>query len=286
MNNLHILSKEIRQLDGYHCLNDLHKAAGGEAKHQPNRFIKLTQTQALIEEIERYPNKGSGILPCDDRSPNVASDILADDDSSPYTERGNNLSVENAHIAVKTKMGGSLQGTFACKELILAYGMWINSNIYLAVLRAFLDQQESQPQQIAEPVKRPTLTPMQQRHIQNRVGQLVSQQVGTSFAGMWGSLKDEFKVGTYKDIEARKYPEVCEFLRCEPIDEAIEPDNMLLLPDGLIGIEETHFDGLVTEVEHLKSCVDAINENYTKIINATNEAICSINYPNAILRLN
>lgn len=37
--------------DGRYCLNDFHKAAGGEAKHRPNYWLSNDHTQELIEEI-------------------------------------------------------------------------------------------------------------------------------------------------------------------------------------------------------------------------------------------
>ncbi|MCG5494515.1 KilA-N domain-containing protein [Ectothiorhodospira variabilis] len=43
----------IRQDDeDRYCLNDLHKAAGGEDRHRMNRWLALDQTHELILEIE------------------------------------------------------------------------------------------------------------------------------------------------------------------------------------------------------------------------------------------
>ncbi|MCD9029407.1 phage antirepressor KilAC domain-containing protein [Luteimonas sp. BDR2-5] len=42
-----------RDDDGRFCLNDLHKAAGGEARHRPGYWLALDQTQALAIEIEK-----------------------------------------------------------------------------------------------------------------------------------------------------------------------------------------------------------------------------------------
>lgn len=51
MNALTLSNTTIRQLDGLYSLNDLHKASGGEKKHQPSDFIRTDQTQALIAEL-------------------------------------------------------------------------------------------------------------------------------------------------------------------------------------------------------------------------------------------
>ncbi|MRR51849.1 MAG: KilA-N domain-containing protein [Rhodocyclaceae bacterium] len=51
--SLSVGSVSIRQdAEGRYCLNDLHKAAGGEKKNQPRYFLANKQTKYLIEEIE------------------------------------------------------------------------------------------------------------------------------------------------------------------------------------------------------------------------------------------
>ncbi|WP_090699284.1 KilA-N domain-containing protein [Nitrosomonas aestuarii] len=97
MANLTILSKEIRQVDGLYSLNDLHKAAGGESKHQPSNFLRIETTQALIDEIQ-------------------SSEMRS---------------------AKKTINGGIKRGTYVCRELVYAYAMWISPKFHLHVIRAF-----------------------------------------------------------------------------------------------------------------------------------------------------
>jgi len=104
MNNLTILSTAIHQVDGLYSLNDLHRASGGAEKHNPNRFIRLEQTKALISAINQTPDMA---------------------------------------LAMKTNRGGRNSGTYGSKELVLSYGMWISPQVNLAVIRAFLNQQES-----------------------------------------------------------------------------------------------------------------------------------------------
>lgn len=54
MNNTLILDNTTIKTDsaGRYCLNDLHKAAGGEPKHRPGEWLKTGPTSQLITEIE------------------------------------------------------------------------------------------------------------------------------------------------------------------------------------------------------------------------------------------
>lgn len=55
--NITICNTSIRQdAQGRYCLNDLHKAAGGEAKHQPAQFLRLDSTKELAQEIGTMGN--------------------------------------------------------------------------------------------------------------------------------------------------------------------------------------------------------------------------------------
>lgn len=100
--NLTITGAKVRMdKDGRYSLNDLHKAAGGEQRHQPRYWLANDGTQALVDEI-----------------------ALA----YPLGDSGYPLSV------IK---GGKDQGTFVCKELVYSYAMWISPAFSLRVIRAF-----------------------------------------------------------------------------------------------------------------------------------------------------
>ena len=95
-----------RDLDGRFCLNDLHRAAGGEKRHQPSNWASLSQTQELIAEISSAPDI-TGAVP------------------------------------IVTIAGGNNQGTFVCKELVYSYAMWISPKFNLKVIRTFDAVQKS-----------------------------------------------------------------------------------------------------------------------------------------------
>lgn len=111
----------IKQVDGLYCLNDLHKASGGADKHRPAYFMARAETKALVSAIEQNYDDG------------IPSSL------SQKANNGNPSSVKP--VAVKVIKGnfaaGSKQGTYACRELVYAYAMWISADFYLSVIRVF-----------------------------------------------------------------------------------------------------------------------------------------------------
>lgn len=96
---LTIAATAVRQdAKGRYCLNDLHRAAGGEKRHQPSDWLRIAQTNELVAEIENSGNSRSKA------------------------------------VAKKEGRGG---GTFVVKELVYAYAMWISPKFHLAVIRAY-----------------------------------------------------------------------------------------------------------------------------------------------------
>jgi hypothetical protein len=100
MTNQIIISDIVihRDTEGRYSINDLHKAAGNERRHEPKNWLNIQQTAELIEEIK---NTGiSVIIPI-------------------HTQRG--------------RKGG----TYVCKELVYAYAMWVSAAFALKVIRAY-----------------------------------------------------------------------------------------------------------------------------------------------------
>ncbi|MCL2656861.1 MAG: KilA-N domain-containing protein [Betaproteobacteria bacterium] len=101
----------IRQHGELFSLNDLHRAAGGEARHAPKLFLRLDQTQELAAEIA----KGTDLY---------------------LSELSNSANSQN-YTPVKS-VRGKHGGTYACRELVIAYAAWISAAFHLKVIRVFL----------------------------------------------------------------------------------------------------------------------------------------------------
>lgn len=92
---------------GRFCLNDLHRAAGGEDRHKPANWLRRQETIDLAFEI-----------------------AISDSNSI-------------AHIrAIESKQG---LGTYVVRELVYDYAMWISPAFHLRVIRAY-DAMVSKPQ--------------------------------------------------------------------------------------------------------------------------------------------
>jgi len=87
---------------GRYCLNDLHRAAGGEKRHQPLNWLRTQQTIDLIGEL-------------------TVPHIRGTEQNQP----------------VRAIQGGNNQGTFVVKELVYSYAMWISAAFNLKVIRAY-----------------------------------------------------------------------------------------------------------------------------------------------------
>lgn len=111
MNDLIIDTITIRKdSEGRYCLNDLHKAAGGEDKHQPSFFMRRSETKDLIDVLS----------PANSQTLNPVNVVLGK---------------------------GKEQGTFVCEDLVFDYAMWIGAEFKLKVIRAYkaLNAQQTVP---------------------------------------------------------------------------------------------------------------------------------------------
>ena len=156
MSELIIADVAIRQdSQNRYCLNDLHKAAGDEKKHQPANWLRANQTKALIEEIARF------------------SEMRTDHSSEMRT-------------AVNVINGGDNRGTYVVKELVYSYAMWISASFHLHVIRAYDALVTNQTFDFLKPISEPlSIADFEWRHqvISNALNNLKNAQVIIKLSG-------------------------------------------------------------------------------------------------------
>ncbi|PAT63923.1 KilA-N domain-containing protein [Psychrobacter sp. JB193] len=169
-----ILDNVVNMIDGLYSLKDLHKASGGDNKHAPFRFMRNAETKELIVEIERSP------------------DVVNGNDIKAY----------------KVVKGGSAakQGTYACKELVYRYAMWISPKFALLVIRTFdklvtgeLKVQGSQ------------LTAEQTLPLRNAVNKLVGRS-GIMYPEGYKIVHQQFGVKHIKDLTLEQLSQAVEYV--------------------------------------------------------------------------
>lgn len=174
---LTICNTAIRNLDGLFSLNDLHQAAGGAVKHQPTRFIRLDQTQALVSELH-----------------------------SPEMVNG----------PVSVIKGSVNPGTYACRELVIAYAAWISPAFHLKVIRHFLDTKVGAGETAA------ALPNAISREQAGELATLIAERFpnGTDRPYAWGRFNNHFRLASYKDLPHARFSEACAYIRGMPRKEA------------------------------------------------------------------
>lgn len=187
---LNISNIPVRQdAEGRFNLNDLHKASGGEQKHQPANWIRLQQTTDLV-------------------------DFLTSEESIAGIP------------AILTKQG---LGTFVVKELVYAYAMWISAKFHIAVIRAYdalvTGQLLSNPEQLPEPKTKKALpgglTLEQQDTIKAlvkaRAEELPKDKQAGAIIKQWSAIKQKFGC-TYKEVSPDNFVNILSLLSRLPIE--------------------------------------------------------------------
>lgn len=109
-----------RDQEGRYCLNDLHRAAGGDEKHAPWRFIRLQTTTALAEAISKAPDV-----------------VVKPIDLSR----------------------GRYGGTYVHEDLAIDYAAWVSPVFKLEVYRAFKETRQSHETDVGDSIV-PAGTPL------------------------------------------------------------------------------------------------------------------------------
>lgn len=164
-----ILDQAINMVDGLYSLNDMHKASGGDKKHQPSFFVRNQEVNDLAKEIEVSAN------------------------------------LETAQVLRKIN-GGAKRGTYACKEIVYRYAMWISPKFALLVIRTFdkLVTGELKVQGIQ-------LTAEQTLPLRNAVNKLVGRS-GIMYPEGYKIVHQQFGVKHIKDLTLEQLSQAVEYV--------------------------------------------------------------------------
>ena len=104
---------------------------------------------------------------------------------------------------------GKNGGTYVCKELVIAYGMWINAAFALKVIRCFLEAQG----QVSDGIKTVTAktTADDRTGLRQAVAALVGRK-GIDYSSAYSMIHQRFNVEAIEDIPAEKLPEAVAYV--------------------------------------------------------------------------
>ena len=203
----------IRQQNGLFSLNDLHTAAGSEPKHQPHEFLRIEQTKALVAELS---NSG---------------------DSRNYLE---------------TKRG-KFGGTYACRELVIAYAAWISAAFHLKVIRVFLAATTPQAEPAQTRLDYDRISPAQAQDLKEIVTAIVQAGVQT-YGETWSRLQRKFRVHSYLELPAQHYGDARAYLLAKlstrPATTRPAAGKML--------VSRQHLASIYTDLGKLRDRIDAM----------------------------
>lgn len=178
--------------DGRYCLNDLHKASGGNKKHQPAYFVRNQQTKDLIEIIEG---------------------------------ENDDLQICRSKQAVNSIRGKGLeQGTYAVKELVYSYAMWISAKFHLQVIRAY----DAMVMQI-KVNSRQVITPEQKDTLHKIVDHKVNGNQGLR-AQVWTRHNRHFKINSYHELLTIHFEDAVKYLLEMEVKQRVEREEVKALP--------------------------------------------------------
>ena len=104
-------------------------------------------------------------------------------------------------------------GTYACKELVIAYAAWISPAFHLKVIRVFLAQAgRTLPESISK---------AQQGELATLIAERFPSGKDRPYA--WSRFNNHFRLASYKDLPANRFDEACEYIKTMPDDRPALP---------------------------------------------------------------
>ena len=124
-------------------------------------------------------------------------------------------------------------GTYACKELVIAYAAWISPAFHLKVIQVFLAQVGR-----ALPVPE-AITKSQQGELATLIAERFPSGKDRPYA--WSRFNNHFRLASYKDLPASRFGEACEYIRTMP-------EQMPALPRPAVNLLDKDYFAKVRDI--------------------------------------
>ncbi len=246
MNDIVISGNTIRIIDGLYCLNDLHRASGGEPKNRPSKYFDTDPAKDLVIELEKAKAAGSA-------------------------------SEQNQILRV-VKGGDSEQGTYGCKELVYSYAMHIRPSFFIHVVQTYdarvnnmiqvqntdehvllLENHAKEVQHLKFHVR--TLEAFRKQHLSvKQVTEAKKQarhrfiQDGIDRTQLWKAVHHAFSVDRYSLVNCYNYDALLQFIKTYP-----RVENVVIKPFDVGVLTQQQLDEAYAHASETVKLFNALN---------------------------
>ena len=119
--------------------------------------------------------------------------------------------ISNAGISAFESRKGNNGGTYACRELVIAYAAWISAAFHLKVIRVFLSATTPQARPHNPAIDYDRISPAQAQDLKEIVAAIVQAGI-QGYGETWARLQRKFKVNSYLELPATQHLEARAYL--------------------------------------------------------------------------
>lgn len=143
------------------------------------------------------------------------------------------VEIQTAGIPAVKSAEGRNGGTYACKELVIAYAAWISPAFHLKVIRVFLAE-AGRALQVPD-----TITKEQQGELSTLIAERFPSGKDRPYA--WSRFNSHFRLASYKDLPSSRFDEACEYIKTMP-------EQMPALPRPSVNLLDKDYFAKVREI--------------------------------------
>lgn len=196
-----------------YSVNDLHKAAGGERRHEPTLWLRSEQTKELIEEIKKVQ------ICTFDRITNTQNCVFK---------------------PIDTKRGCK-GGTYVCKELVYSYAMWICAAFSLKVIRAY----DALVNVVKAHESKSQTTTNDRTPLRDAINMLVGKK-GLMYPEAYTLIHQRFDVGHIDELAPSQIPQTIEYVHRLALEGELLERNRIEIqtqPQSIFNLSAIDQDG-------------------------------------------